>query len=157
LDFHPEDVIISLINITVLFFLLRLILWKHVIRFLADRKKRVQSEMDDVEKSRLDVDARIEEYDKKIGELEERGQDLMRESRAKAHEESDRIISETQEKAQEIIAEAKARIEEEKEQALESSREEAAQLATIMAAQILKREVSTSDNDNVVDEFFKDV
>ena len=154
MDFHPEDVIISLINITVLFFLLRLILWKHVIRFLAERKKRVQSELDDAEKSRLDAEALHNEYNEKIGEVEERGRELIRESQAKANEESDKILNETREKAKEMIAEAQTRIEEEKEQALEDSREEVTQLATEMASRILRREVSASDNANVVDEFF---
>ena len=156
MDFHPEDVIISLINIVVLFVLLRLILWKHVIRFLAARKERVQSEMDDAEKRRLEAEALHSDYDEKIGAIEERGRDLIRESKQKANEESERILKETHDKAREIITEAEARIAEEKEQALEDSRADITQLATEMAARILEREVSANDNTNVVDEFFKD-
>ena len=155
MDFHPEDVIISLINIVVLFVLLRLILWKHVIRFLAARKERVQGEMDDAEKRRLEAEALHSDYDKKIGEIEERGRDLMRESQQRANEESERILKETRDKAQDIIAEAEARIAQEKEQALEDSRAEVTQLATEMAARILEREVSAEDSAHVVDEFFK--
>ena len=155
MDFHPEDVIISLINIVVLFVLLRLILWKHVIRFLAARKERVQSEMDDAEKHRLEAEALHSDYEKKIGAIEERGLDMMRESQKKAREESDRILKEAHEKAREMMSDAEARIAEEKEQALEDSRVDVTQLATEMAARILEREVSAEDNANVVDEFFK--
>ena len=156
MDFHPEDVIISLINIAVLFFLLRLILWKHVIRFLAERQGRVRSEMDDAEKHRLEAEALHSEYDKKIGEIEERGRDLMRKSQQKANEESDRILKETHEKASEMISDAEFRITEEKEQALEEAHLEITQLATEMAARILEREVSPEDTEHVVDEFFRD-
>ena len=149
------DVIISLINITVLFILLRFILWKHVIRFLAEREKRVRGEMADAEKHRLDAEALHSEYDKKIGEIEERGRDLMRESQQKANEESERILKETHEKASEMISDAESRIAEEKEQALFDTHLEVTQLATDMAARILEREVSTEDNVNVVDEFFR--
>ena len=155
MDFHPEDVIISLINIVVLFVLLRLILWKHVVRFLSEREGRVRRERDDAEQKRLDAEALHDEYDKKIGAVEERGRELMRESQAKANAESDRIIRETHEKARDIIHEAEARIAEEKDFALEHSREEITELATEMAARILGREVSAEDNVNVVDEFFK--
>jgi len=154
LDFHPEDVIISLINITVLFILLRLILWKHVIRFLAEREKRVRDEKDDAEKRRLDAEALHCEYEKKVGELEERGRDLIRESKLKANEESDRIIKETRDKAKEIMDDAEARIAEEKEQALEDAHLEVTRLATDMAARILRREVSPEDNVSAADEFF---
>ena len=155
MDFHPEDVIISLINIVVLFVLLRLILWKHVIRFLAARKERVQSEMDEAEKRRLEAEALHSDYDKKIGEIEERGRDLIRESQQKANEESEKILKETRDKARDMITEAEARIEEEKEQALEDARLDVTQLATDMAARILEREVSAEDNSSIVDEFFK--
>ena len=155
MDFHPEDVIISLINIVVLFILLRLILWKHVVRFLAKRAARVRSEMDDVEKQRNEAKALNEEYDKKIGDIEAQGRDMIRESREKANAESERIINETRERAKEIITEAEARIAEEKEQAIADARLEVTQLATDMAARILDREVSAADTKHVVDEFFK--
>jgi len=155
LDFHPVDVIISLINIVVLFVLLRLILWKHVVRFLSEREGRVRRERDDAEQKRLDAETLHDEYDKKIGEFDERGRELMRESQSKANAESDRIIRETHERARDIIHEAEARIAQEKDLALENSREEITQLATEMAARILGREVSADDNASVVDEFFR--
>ncbi|MCL2663732.1 MAG: ATP synthase F0 subunit B [Oscillospiraceae bacterium] len=155
MDFHPQDVIISLINIVVLFVLLRLILWKHVVRFLSEREGRVRREKDDAEQKRLDAEALHDEYDKKIGEIEEHGRELMRDNQAKANAEADRIIKETHEKARVIIDEAEARIVEEKDLALENSREEITQLATEMASRILAREVSADDNKSVVDEFFR--
>ena len=149
------DVIISLINIIVLFILLRLILWKHVIRFLASREARVRGEMDDAEKRRLEAETLHSEYDKKIGDLEAHGRDIVQKSRLKANEESDRILRETRDKAKEMISDAEARIAEEKEQALEETHLEITQIATEMAERILEREVSAKDNANVVDEFFK--
>ena len=154
MDLHPEDIIISLINIAILFILLRLILWKHVIRFLSERAGRVRSEMEDAEKFRAEAEALRSEYDGKIGEIESRGRDMMRESKQKAVEESDRILKETHLKAKEIINDAEARIAEEKELALEEVNLEVTQLATDMAARILEREVSPEDNTKAVDEFF---
>ena len=156
MDFHPQDVIISLINIVILFVLLRLILWKHVIRFLGERANRVRSEMDDAEKSRQTAEALQTEYNEKINDLEARGRELIRESQQKANVESDRILKETQDKAKEIISDAEARIAEEKEQALEEAHLEVTQLATEMAARILDREVSAEDTAHVVDTFFRE-
>jgi len=156
LDFHPEDVIISLINIIVLFILLRLILWKHVIRFLSERAKRVQAEMDDAEKTRLEAEALRSDYENKIGAIEENGRDMLRESQLKANEESEKILNETRDKVKEMMDDAEARIAEEKEQALKDANLEIAQLATDMASRILEREVSSADNTKVVDEFFKE-
>ena len=150
------DVIISLINIIVLFILLRLILWKHVIRFLAGREERIRSEMDAAEKRRLEADALHSEYDKKLGDLKEQGRDLIRKSQQKANEESDRILKEARDKTDEMVSDAESRIAEEKKQALEDAHLEVAQLATDMAARILDREVSSKDNESAVDGFFKE-
>jgi len=155
LDLHPEDVIISLINITVLFILLRLILWKHVIRFLAERKNRVQNEMDIAENKRLDAEALHDKYNEKLGNVESEGQEIIQKSRQKANEESERILKETREKAKEMLDDAESRIAEEKEQALESTQLDITGLATQMASRILEREISEQDNINAVDEFFK--
>ena len=155
MDFHPEDVIISLINICVLFILLRLILWKHVNRFLSDRSKRIRDDMDDASRLRREADALRSDYDEKIGNLEERGRDMVRESQLKANEESDKILKEAHDRARMVISDAEARAAEKKDEALQEANQDIAQLATEMAARILEREVSPEDNANVVDEFFR--
>jgi len=155
LDIHPEDVIISLINITVLFILLRLILWKHVIRFLAERKNRVQGEMDDAQKRRNDADKLHDKYNEKLSGIEAQGQEIIQKSKQKANEESEKILKQSRDRAKEMITEAEARIAEEKQQALEDAQLDITGLATQMAAQILEREISEQDNINIVDEFFK--
>jgi F-type H+-transporting ATPase subunit b len=156
LEFHPVDVIISLINIVVLFVLLRLILWKHVIRILTERSGRVRMESEEAEKHRMEAEALKSEYVGKLGDIESHGRDLIRESQAKASEEADTILKETREKAKEMIREAQAHIEEEKKQAIEEAHQEVVQIATDMAAHILKREVSPDDNINAVDDFFRE-
>jgi len=156
MDFHPVDILISLINIAVLFILLRLILWKYVNRFLSARAERVRSELDEVEKRRQDAEALKKEYDDKIEAIEASGRDIIRECQIKASEESEEILKETREKARVMLQEARERIEEEKERAIESANRDIAQLATEMAARVLRREVSADDSKNAVEHFFKE-
>ena len=156
MDFHPVDILISLINIAVLFILLRLILWKHVNRFLSARAERIRKESEAIEKRRLEADALKREYEEKLDSIEESGRDIMRESQIKASEEAEETLREAREKARLMVLEARERIEEEKARAVESAQHEIAQLATDMAARILRREVSPDDSRNAVDSFFKE-
>ena len=155
-DLHPVDILISIINIAVLFILLRLILWKYINRFLSARTERVRSELDGVEKSRIEVDALRKEYEDKLDGLELQGREIMRGSQIKAAEEAEEIIKEARATALNMINEARDRIAEEKERAIISARHEVAQLATDMAARILRREVSADDSKNAVDDFFRE-
>ena len=156
MDFHPVDILISLINIAVLFILLRLILWKHINRFLSTRAGRVRAEYEDIEKRRGEADALKAEYEKKIEAIEAHGRDLIRESKIKASEEAEEIIEDAREKARLMVIDARERIEEEKERAVVNAQHEIAQLATDMAARVLRREVSPDDSINAVDHFFND-
>ena len=156
MDFHPVDILISIINIIVLFILLRLILWKPVNRFLTERADRVQKELNDAENTRLDAEALKQEYSDNLAGIEEHGREVMRENMIKATEEAEEILSEAREKAKGMIADARERIAEEKERAIENARREVAQLATDMAARILKREVIPEDNISAVEDFFSE-
>ena len=156
MEFHPVDILISLINITVLFILLRLILWKFVNNFQSARAKRVRLELEDVEKQRLDADALRAEYEEKLENINVCERDLMRECQIKASVEAEEILNDAREKASLMINDARERIAEEKERAIINARHEVAQLATDMAARILKREVSSEDSINAVNDFFRD-
>ena len=156
MELHPVDLIISLINIAVLFILLRLILWKHVYRYLSERAKRVRLQLEDAENMRLDAQTLMRDYEEKISKIEAQGRDMIRESQIKAAEASDEILEEAHEKAGALIAEARAIIEEDKQKAIREAHHDIAQLATDMAARVLKREVSPDDSKYAVERFFSE-
>ena len=154
MDIHPVDILIYVINIAVLFLLLRKILWKPVGRFLSERTERVRAELEGAEKTRLDAEALEREYTWQLEGIEALQRNMMRESQIKASEDAEEILNDAREKANAMILEARERIAEEKERAVESARREVAQLATDMAARILKREVLPGDSMSAVDDFF---
>ena len=154
MNFHLEDLIISIINIIVLAALLRLILWKPVSRFLAERSERVRNELENADKARSEAEDLRLQYEKQLDEYRARGDDLIRESKAAADFEAEKILKEAGEKADSIYREAYERIEDEKHQALIDARHEVAQIASEMAAQILRREIAPKDSKSVAEDFF---
>ena len=154
MELHPVDIIISLINVTVLFILLRVILWKYVINFLNKRSGRIKAEMDEAVKSRTEAETLNTEYKKKLGQLEAQGEEIVNESRQKANEESEKILKDARSEVSEMMRDAHARIERDKKLALEEAHLDVTQLAVEMASRILDREVKEDDNTHVVDDFF---
>ena len=154
MDFHLEDLIVSIINIMVLAVLLRLILWKPVSRFLAERSARVRSELESAEKALEDAEALKLEYKVQLDNYRSKGEDLLRESRVSASCEADKIIKEAEEEAGNMLREARKRIEAEKRQAIDGARHEVAQIAANMAVQILRREISAADSASAAEDFF---
>ena len=156
MELHPVDILISVINIAVLSVLLRLILWKPVIRFLTARSERVRSELEETEKTLTDAKALKREYADNIRDVEARGREMMRQSQIRTSEEAATIIGEAHEKAEKLLLEAHERIADERERAYLSSRHEIAQLAADMASSILRREVSKNDSEKAVEDFFRE-
>ena len=154
MELHPVDILINIVNIIVLFLLLRLILWKPVNKFLSARAARVKGELENAEKTLLEAEALKKEYTDDLEGIEARARNVMRESRAKASEEADGILGDAREKTRVMIIEARERIAEEKERAIENAHREVAQLATDMASRILKREVAPEDSVGAVEDFF---
>lgn len=154
MEIYAQDIIISLINIVVLFVLLRMILWKYVIRYLSERQNRIRKELDDAEATRAQVKTLEDDYKQKISQIDEQGQKIIQDSIARAEEEAEEIQKETKNTVDEMLRDAKYRIELEHEQSLKDAQAEIVSLATEMAANILGREVSNADNTRVVDDFF---
>ena len=156
MDLHPVDILINVINIIVLFVLLRIILWKPINRFLSGREQRIIAKHEEAEKTLLDAEALKQEYAANLEGIEAKGRDMMRESEIKATEESEEILLEAREKARNMLDEARERIADEKKRAVDNARREIAELATDMAERILKREVVPGDNMSAVEDFFRD-
>lgn len=150
----PVDILIHCVNIAVLFILLRVILWKHVSRFLAARAARVEGELNEAERISREAETLKAEYESGIGDLEERGREILRESQIRAGEQAEEITASAKRQAEKMMLEAHELIDAERRNAVLAARHEIAQLATEMASHILGREVSVEDNLSVASDFF---
>ena len=150
----PVDILIHCLNIVVLFVLLRLILWKPVSKFLTARAERVQGELDEAANVREEAETMKSQYESNIGDLEERGREILRESQIRAGEQAEEITAGAKKQAEKMMGEARELIDAERRNAVVAARHEIAQLATEMASHILGREVSVDDNLSVAREFF---
>jgi len=156
-DLHPSDILIHIINIFVLFLLLRGILFKPVSKFLSGRTARIGNELKDAETKNVEAKELKAVYEKHIETFEEQGHGIIRDSQVKASEEAAAIIKDARNQAETVIADAQQKIANEKARAVAEARTEVALLATEIAARILKREVSSVDNKAVAEDFFREM
>ncbi len=148
------DVIIHIVNVLVLFYLLRLILFKPVNKFLIARSDRIAGELKEADEARAEARKIKSEYDKQLKSFEEDGRQIIRKSQIKANEEAAAIIQEAKDSADNLVAEARAKIANEKALAMSEARSEIALLATDIAGRILKREITITDNKIIAEDFF---
>ncbi|NLT13534.1 MAG: F0F1 ATP synthase subunit B [Clostridiales bacterium] len=157
MELYPLDILIHIINIVVLFLLLRLILFKPVSRYLSGRSGRISDQLAEAETRLNEAEALRQEYQKQLDKAVEEGHDVIRDSKTKATQEAQAILADAKAQADRYYDEAQERISKERDRALEQMRQEVAQLSVDIAARILKREVTGADNLALAEEFFNEL
>ena len=157
MELYPLDIVIHIINIAVLYLLLRSLLYRPVSAYLGARSARIEEELATAQKTRQQADEVKRQLEERLESAEEEARAIVRKEEEKAAEESARLLADARKGADEIMAAAAGRIAQEKALAMSSMREETAQLATEIAARILRREVSLEDNRAVVSNFFSEI
>jgi F-type H+-transporting ATPase subunit b len=137
---------ITIINITVLFFVLRAILFKRVSRFIDERAKKVRDARDQAEKDKAQARELLAQYEARLKKAEEEGAELIRAARETAKEEADRIIAEGKAASQEYLERAREQFEAERRTALAAFSADAAALVLGAAGRLLGRGLNDEDS-----------
>lgn len=153
----PSDILINIVNIVILFLLLRAILYKPVSKFLRERREKVAGELTEAKKMKEEAEAMKAEYERKMKDVEEECKALLRQGQIEADRKAEEILQEARRQADALLEDARVRAAEEKQRAMEEARAEVSVLAAQLAAQLLQREISAADNDAIVDAFFSDL
>ena len=125
--------------------------------FFADRRSRIQAELDEAAGLLEAAESRYAEWQRKLVDLEQESETILNEGRRLAVEEGEAILAEAQAAAERIRRAAVASAAQELRRAQVELRAEAAELATRMAAQILEEKLANPDRERLVDEFIAHV
>jgi F-type H+-transporting ATPase subunit b len=138
--------IITIINITILFFVLRALLFKPVTNFMAERTKRIQDTIDQAQKEREEATKLLVEYEHKLKNAEAETHEILKNARENAERTAQSIIAEGTKEAQDTVNAALKQIEMERQAALSRFKLEAAALVMAVSAKFATKDFSGDDN-----------
>lgn len=145
--------IAHIVNIAVLFLVLRFLLYKPIKNFMENRANSYTQREEDVSKAEKRAKDLKEKYEEQIKNAELESENIVLDSRKDANKRADEIIKQAREQAHEMLELARKEIQEERANAKILMREEVANLAVSIAGRILEREVSAEDNKQIIDTF----
>jgi F-type H+-transporting ATPase subunit b len=137
---------ITIINITILFFLLRVILLKPVTKFMAERAGRIKDSIAQSEKDKTRAKALLAQYEAQLKTAEAEAQTIISKAKEQAEAEAEKIIAESRASVDESLANAKKQLEAERKAALAVFRKEAAALVVTATGRLVGREIKSEDN-----------
>ena len=148
-----RDLILNILNILILFFIVRSLAYKPVKKFLDARKARIEKEQADAKELQAQAERSMEEYHALMRESESRANEIIRVAEQKARENSEEITAEAKQQAETIKQKAREDAKKTQRRALVEMKDEVTDLAFQISEKILSREVNEEDNKRIAEEF----
>jgi F-type H+-transporting ATPase subunit b len=135
----------TLVNIAVLFIVLRAILFKPVTKFMADRAAKVQGDIENAAKDRAEAKSLRLMYEEYMKNADRQSAESAQKIRAAAEKQAADIIKDGRLQAERIVEAARKQILAERQAAFIAFKSEAAALVVAAAGRLLRRDFSGED------------
>ena len=153
LEFDPINFACMVVNVLILYFLMKKFLFGRVDKIIAKRKEEIDKGYTDAENARQDAEKLHQEYEGHLKEISAEREKAMQEATAHAADEYNHVLEEAKEKAASIIDKAKQAAELEKEKAKKEQEEQIEQLVLSVASKMVGVKSSDEDNKKLYDNF----
>lgn len=143
MELYPIDIAIHLVNILVLYILLRVLIWKPVHKFMLGREERVAAQMEQAKALQAEAEKIKADYDARLVDVQATCDKMLSDGRLAAQTTGQKYIDKARVQADNILSEARAQAAEEKRRAMDEVKEELADLAVDMASRVLRFDEQT--------------
>lgn len=147
------QILISLINLVLLFLIVKKFLYKPVRKVLEQRQNEIDKLYEEASESRLSARADEEEWNRKIQLADSKANEIISDAQSKANLRKNDIISEAKQTAEGIIRQAENDAELERKKAEADIKTEIVDISAKMAQKILEREINMDDHKDIIDSF----
>ena len=137
MEFYPIDFVLHIINIVVLFVLVRTLAYKPVRKFMLAREERIKTQLDDAAAAKAEAEAVKADCEARLADVEKERQAILDESRETATKESRSIIDAAHTEAAGILDTARANADALAERTMNDARAELAGTAVALAGKVL--------------------
>lgn len=147
----------TIANTIILFFVLKRLLFKPVLKVIDDRDQEIKKKIDDGNKALEEGLEFKEEYEEKLDQIKNQGQEILEKSKKMADERAEKIILEARNEASAIKEKASLDIEKERQQAYEDVKGDISEIAILAASKVIEKDIDTDKHKELIDEFIKEV
>lgn len=156
LSFEKYTFILAMINLLVLYIILRKLLFKKVTAFMDERTKKIKDNIDNAENFKKESAQLKAEYESRLNEALKESISIINEAKAQATKEQDYIINEAHKSAEKIMQNARTEIEQEKQQMLAEVKNYITELTIKTASKLISANMDTAKNKQLVAQFIEE-
>ena len=151
------QILISLLNLLILFLLFKRVLFKPVNTMLAKRQSEIDARYDEADEAKRLAEEDKQLWDEKIGTVKAETDEMIKKAQDSAKRQSETIVTKARETADGIIRQAETQAQLEMQKAEESIRREIVEVSTALAGKLLEREINVDDHRGLIDSFIEKI
>jgi F-type H+-transporting ATPase subunit b len=126
--------------------------WKPMLNGLRARQEHIAAQIANAEAARKQAEKTLADYQKRMDEIEARGQQIIKEVTSRAQEEARQLADKARGEAAEIKAKAKDDIEQARAAATEQLWSEVGDMLLALGSQVLGRKITKEDNEKLIND-----
>jgi len=143
----------SLLNLLLLFLIIKKFLYNRVKKMLQDRQNTIDGNYEAAEKAKEEALSEKIAYEEKIKDAKEEAAQIIKSATNTAELRGERIVAEAKEKADGIVRRAETEAELELKKAEDRIKQEIVDVSALLAEKMLEREIKADDHKAMIDSF----
>lgn len=151
------QIVISLCNLAILFFVLKKFLYKPVKKALAAREATLNGQYDRAAAAEAEAGEMKRLWEEKMTGADESAEAIIKEATESAGRRSEAILDEAKEKAGRIVRQAETDAELERSRAEAGMRQEIVDVSALLSEKMLRREINEEDHRELIDSFLSEI
>ncbi len=149
--------LVSLINLVILFLLVKKFLYKPVQKMLSKRQDTIDGEYDAAKQAKEQALNDKAAYEEKLKNAKYEADEVIKSAVDTANERQQEILAEAKDKAQGIIRQAQNDAELEIKKAESTIKREIVDVSTLLTEKLLEREINSDDHKGLIDSFIEEM
>jgi len=150
-------VVLTAINVGVVIYVLKLLLFGPVGKILQEREETIESSLSRAADAQKEAQELLEKYQVQMSESKKEAQTIIERANKVGAQTREEIIKEAQVEAAKTLEKAKREIQGEKAKALEQIRTEAAVLAVMAAGKVINKQLDPKQHQELVQDYINEV
>ena len=151
------DLIFQLINVGIMFIVLKKLLFKPVLGIIEAREKDIQDSLAQGELAKNEGIALKSEYEEKITRAKNEGQEIIKQATLSAEQKSEEIISSAKNEATQIKEKASKDIEQERQKVINEIKDDISNIALLAASKVIEKDIDKAKHEELISDFIKKV
>ena len=151
------QILISLLNLTLLFFIIKKFLYGPVKKVLAKRQGEIDSRYSEADEARLKAESDRAMWSEKLEGAKDEADAIVGNATESAKARSERIIVDAEKRADEIIRAAEVEAALERKKATDGIKREIVEVSGALSEKLLEREINTEDHRALIDSFIEGI